>query len=77
MPASSGRIKVKLSQILDGVDETEVDLLDQPEIDLGFAQLKVAKGDLPTEDSEPTPGQFSAFHHRVVLAKVSEGRAIW
>ncbi|CAL1133522.1 unnamed protein product [Cladocopium goreaui] len=56
---TSAQKKVKLSQVLDQVDETETPLLGRADMDQAFANH-------PNHESEPTPEQIASMYQRVV-----------
>jgi hypothetical protein len=58
--------KVKLSNVIDPIDEMEVTAAGPSQVDLWFENYRNVKKGPPLEDVEPTPDQVNAMHVRIV-----------
>ena len=58
--------KVKMANVLDPIDETEIVAPSSTIVDEWFANYRLVKRGAPLVEVEPTPDQISAMHARVV-----------
>ena len=65
-PTSSSVKKVKISTVLDQVDESEAPMLGRTELDRAYANHIAITGSEPNHESEPTPEQIASMYQRVV-----------
>ena len=65
-PHSDGR-KIKLSNFIDGADESEAVAATRSQMTEWYDNYKGIKMGDPLEDREPTPDQLAALHQRVVV----------
>lgn len=63
---SSSSKKIKVSQVMDQMDDTELDLLPQSELDLAFRVYVERMGSEPLKEHEPSPEQITAMFNKVV-----------
>ena len=58
--------KVKVSQIADQLDDTELELIGKPEIDAAYLQYRSVRGAEPAKEAEPSVEQITVLHNKVV-----------
>ena len=64
--SATGR-KLKMSNLVDPVDETDVAAATKSDLDTWYANYKALKFGPPLPRKEPTPDQIAAMHQRVVV----------
>ena len=64
-----GARKLKLSNLIDPMDDTELTAAGPDLIEKWFANFKAVKHGPPLPDREPTPDQLSAMHVRIITLK--------
>ena len=65
--ASPGRKKVKANAVIDQMDESEIDILNQSELDEAYQNHVALTGWDPPAEAEPTPEQIAALKTKVVI----------
>lgn len=58
--------KVKVSQIADRLDDTELELVGKAEVDEAYAQYRLVMGAGPVKETEPTAEQLTVMINKVV-----------
>lgn len=58
--------KVKVSQIADQLDDTELELVGKAEVDEAYAQYRLVMGADPVKETEPTAEQLTVMINKVV-----------
>ena len=58
--------KVKVSQVADQLDDTELEVMDQAVLDAAFNHYRSRMGSEPLKESEPTAEQVTVLYSRVV-----------
>ena len=62
----AGTKKIKMSQVVDQMDDTELELLPQADLDDAFRLYRQRVGSEPLKEHEPTPEQIAAMKNKVV-----------
>eukprot|EP00439_Symbiodinium_sp_Y106_P061920 s6279_g9.t1 len=65
--ASQGRKKIKANAVIDQMDESEIDVLNQSELDEAYQNHVALTGWDPPAEAEPTPKQIAALKTKVVI----------
>ena len=63
---ANGVRKVKVSQIADQLDDTELEMIGPELLDEAFRTYRQRMGAEPMKESEPSPEQITVLHHRVI-----------
>ena len=62
-----GSKRVKVAQIADQLDDTELELIEKKEVDEAYRTFRELTGSDPPSDSEPTPELLAVMHNKIVV----------
>ncbi|CAE7281168.1 Kcnh1, partial [Symbiodinium necroappetens] len=62
-----GTKRVKVAQIADQLDDTELELIEKKEVDEAYRTFRELTGSDPPSDSEPTAEQLTVMHNKIVV----------
>ena len=65
--SKTGAKKIKVNQILDQMDDSELDILPQRQLDEAFQLFRSRMGSDPLKEHEPSPEQITAMYNKVVI----------
>ena len=65
--SKTGAKKIKVNQILDHMDVSELDILPQRHLDEAFQLFRSRMGSDPLKEHEPSPEQIAAMYNKVVV----------